>query len=281
MTKLPELQLLTFDGTIENWPSFFNSFTSRIDQHEGLSPVQKLEYLRAALTGKAVSCIQSLATTDANYASAIDILKRKFSNKRRILIRLCEALINLPKLKRNCPTQIGEFVTLFNQHLCAIENLGEPIASWNTMLITIITSKLNPDILMSWELTLKNKEVPSYTVLIEFLETRADCTPPTTENTMNTNKGCTKKRQVFFTNAVSDLRRKSSNHTLSAIPISTVPRASEKREEGSALTNCLQTGHSLQNCNSVSDMQQTAQHAALPAIRGREKETTRLISVNQ
>lgn len=251
MTKLPELRLPTFDGTIENWPSFFNSFTSRIDHHEGLSPVQKLEYLRAALTGKAASCIQSLATTDANYASAIDILKRKFSNKRRILVRLCEALINLPKIKKNCPTQIGEFVTLFNQRLCAIENLGEPIASWNTMLITIITSKLNPDILMSWESTLKDKEVPPYTELIEFLETRADCTPPPAEGTTSTSKGYTKQRHVFFTNAQCPICE--GNHPVmrcQQFRSQPIHERLKSVKKAALCTNCLQTGHSIQNCNS-------------------------------
>ena len=76
-SKLPELPLPIFDGTIENWPSFFDSFTSMIDLHESLTPVQKLHYLRTALTGKAAMCIQTLAITDPNYASAIKMLKRK------------------------------------------------------------------------------------------------------------------------------------------------------------------------------------------------------------
>nr|XP_012152122.1 PREDICTED: uncharacterized protein LOC105664030 [Megachile rotundata] len=76
--KLPEMRLPTFDGNIENWTSYFDSFYSMIDQNADLTPVQKLQYLRSTLTGKAAACIQSLSTTDANYADAIDLLKEKF-----------------------------------------------------------------------------------------------------------------------------------------------------------------------------------------------------------
>lgn len=56
--KLPEMRLPTFDGKIENWASYFESFCSMIDQNPDLTPVQKLQYLRSTLSGKAAACIQ-------------------------------------------------------------------------------------------------------------------------------------------------------------------------------------------------------------------------------
>ena len=250
-SKLPELRLPTFDGTIENWPSFFDSFTSMIDLHEGLTPVQKLHYLRTALTGKAAMCIQSLATTDANYASAIEMLKRKFSCKRRILLRLCEALHNLPKINDDCPTKIGEFVALFNQHLCALRNLGEPITSWNSMLVTIITSKMSPNIIWNWELTLKDNEMLPYLDLLDFLEKRANCASAATERTTSPRRRDTTRGQVFFTNLQCpicqgghEIRR--CQHFRSQ-PIHERLKSVRK---AALCTNCLQTGHTLQNCKS-------------------------------
>ncbi|XP_076379682.1 uncharacterized protein LOC143259841 [Megalopta genalis] len=76
--KLPEMRLSTFDGTLENWTSFYDLFSSMIDRNEDLTPVQRLQYLRSTLTGKAAACIQSLQTTDVNYLDAIETLKDKF-----------------------------------------------------------------------------------------------------------------------------------------------------------------------------------------------------------
>ena len=48
----PEARLPTFDGTLENWWSFYDSFSSMIDRNEQLTPFQKFYYLRSALTAK-------------------------------------------------------------------------------------------------------------------------------------------------------------------------------------------------------------------------------------
>nr|XP_012143820.1 PREDICTED: uncharacterized protein LOC105662851 [Megachile rotundata] len=110
--KLPEMRLPTFDGTIENWGN------------EDLTPVQKLQYLRSTLTGKAAICIGALTTTDANCTDAIDSLKEKFDCPRRIILSHCDALRNIPKLLKDTPEALANLVDTVNQHLRALKNLG-------------------------------------------------------------------------------------------------------------------------------------------------------------
>ncbi|XP_076247782.1 uncharacterized protein LOC143187446 [Calliopsis andreniformis] len=187
--KLPEMRLPTFDGTIEGWSSFYDLFSSMIDRNEDLTPVQKLQYLRSTLTGKAAACIQALSTTDANYSDAIELLREKFDCPRRIILGHCDALRDIPKLTKDTPEALGDLVDTVNQHLRALINLGENIASWNSLLLSIIISKINANTVWHWELTLKDKKkVPAYTELLEFLEKRANCaltsstrTPPSFE----------------------------------------------------------------------------------------------------
>lgn len=50
-------------------------FCTTIDCNDDLTPVQKLQYLRSTLKGRAAACIESLAITDANYHDAIELLK--------------------------------------------------------------------------------------------------------------------------------------------------------------------------------------------------------------
>lgn len=175
--KLPEMRLPTFDGTIENWTSYFDSFSSMIDQNSDLTSVQKLQYLRSTLTGRAAASIQCLSTTDANYVDAIEILKEKFDCKRRILKRHCDAILEIPKLSRDSPEALGELVDTIRQNLRSLKNLRIDTASWDCMLVSIILSKLSADTAWHWELTLKNKDMPSHKHLLEFIEKRANCAP--------------------------------------------------------------------------------------------------------
>ncbi|CAD1476680.1 unnamed protein product [Heterotrigona itama] len=111
VVKLPEMSLPNFDGASESWASFFDIFSSVIDQNEDLTPGQKLQYLRSTLRGRA-SCIEALPT------------KCKF----------------------------------------------DKCASKNSLLFTTILSKITPNTVWQWELTLKDKKMPIYTELLDFLE---------------------------------------------------------------------------------------------------------------
>ncbi|CAD1468599.1 unnamed protein product, partial [Heterotrigona itama] len=53
--------------------------------------------------------------------------------------------------------------------------LGKRIATWNSLLVTTVLSKVTSDTVWQWQLTLKDKEMPTYTELLEFLEKRANC----------------------------------------------------------------------------------------------------------
>ena len=44
--KLTEIRIPTFDGTLDNWQSFYDSFSSTIDRNEQLTPFQKFYHLQ-------------------------------------------------------------------------------------------------------------------------------------------------------------------------------------------------------------------------------------------
>ncbi|CAK9809288.1 hypothetical protein ANTQUA_LOCUS5973 [Anthophora quadrimaculata] len=143
--KLPEMRLPTFDGKIEDWASYFESFSSIIHQNADLTPLQKLQYLRSTLTGKAAACIGLLSMTDSNYADAIELLKEKFDCKRRILLKHCDAIIGLPKLTQDSPKALGDLVDTVRQNLRSLKNLEVDISSWDCILTSIILTKISAD----------------------------------------------------------------------------------------------------------------------------------------
>ncbi|XP_039305155.1 uncharacterized protein LOC120357752 [Solenopsis invicta] len=68
--KLPDASLPTFDGKYENWLSFKNTFSNMIGSQADLSDVDKLHYLKSALTGEASSKIRIFTIDGINYTKA-------------------------------------------------------------------------------------------------------------------------------------------------------------------------------------------------------------------
>ena len=60
-TKLPKLSLPRFNGDPTKWLSFWDSFSSAIDENDDLSDVDKFQYLRSLLEGPVVSAIAGLS----------------------------------------------------------------------------------------------------------------------------------------------------------------------------------------------------------------------------
>jgi hypothetical protein len=67
--------------------SFYDTFSSTIDRNESLTTVKELHYLCSSLTEIAAQSIQSLDTTEANYAIVLATLKEKFDWPRQISMR--------------------------------------------------------------------------------------------------------------------------------------------------------------------------------------------------
>ncbi|KYN50176.1 hypothetical protein ALC62_01962 [Cyphomyrmex costatus] len=66
--KLPEAPLPTFDGKFENWLSFKNTFYNMIGSQTDLSDVDKLHYLKSALTGEAANKVRILEIDGISYS---------------------------------------------------------------------------------------------------------------------------------------------------------------------------------------------------------------------
>ncbi|CAK9826050.1 hypothetical protein ANTRET_LOCUS3958 [Anthophora retusa] len=258
--RLPEMRLPTFDGTIEKWASFFDIFSSMIDRNDNLTPVQKLQYLRSTLTDKAAACIQSLSTTDANYTDAIELLKEKFDCTRRIILGHCDALQNIPKLSKDSPEALGNLVDTIRQHLRALKNLGESVSSWNSILVSIILSKVSSDIAWLWELTLTDrKRMPLYTDLLEFMEKRANCAPassptpakPSRPESPRTRRSGPIRGHAFLSSDAQQCPICQGGHGIWACGEFQAKSAKERVtavENASLCGNCLKGGHTPKFC---------------------------------
>ncbi|XP_050484356.1 uncharacterized protein LOC126870584 [Bombus huntii] len=178
--KLPDLRLPTFDGSLEKWNTFYDTFSSTIDKNPSLTDVQKFHYLQSALQGEAADCLNALPLSNVNYSQAIAVLKESFECPRYTAFSHCMAIIDYPRITKESPTELRRLVHTFKQHIYALNKLGESYPDTSAMLNSLILSKIPLSIQKQWEMTLPNNEVPPYIHLLNFLERLARSSRPTT-----------------------------------------------------------------------------------------------------
>ena len=63
---LPKLSLTKFKGEVTRWVSFRDSLRSVVHENDGISKIDKFNYLNSVLEGTAALTIQGLSLTTAN-----------------------------------------------------------------------------------------------------------------------------------------------------------------------------------------------------------------------
>ena len=76
-SRLPKLQLSSFDGNALEWPEWSNMFKATV-HHRDIPDSEKMSHLKTLLTGKAKSAISGMGYLGEFYAQAWELLGRKF-----------------------------------------------------------------------------------------------------------------------------------------------------------------------------------------------------------
>ena len=76
-TRLPKLSLPKFRGDVTKWNTFWDSFQIAVHRNEGISNIDKFNYLNYVLEGVAARAIPGLTLTEANYDAAVTLLQER------------------------------------------------------------------------------------------------------------------------------------------------------------------------------------------------------------
>ena len=169
--KLPPIDLPFFDGNYTNWRSFEDSFMAFVDGNPSLSNVEKLCYLRSKLKGEAWELIKSLDTTSENYEIALDLVKERFDHYRKIVYSHVNALLTM----KFCDAK--SFINFVDQHVRSLQSLKIPIANSDAILIPLLVSKLDQNLIREWEnkiVTLSKNTLPTYDSFRSFMLVQAE-----------------------------------------------------------------------------------------------------------
>lgn len=172
--KLQPISLPTYSGSYHNWLEFRNLFKSLVHQNAALDNIQKFHYLRSSLEGSAAQVIKSLEFTNENYPVAWDLLCQRYDNKRLLIDNHVKSLFNIEPLIKESSYKIRQLIDTFSKHLRSLQSLDQPTDKWDTLLIFMITSKLDPVTSREWENYRSKSDIPSLDDLQTFLKARAD-----------------------------------------------------------------------------------------------------------
>jgi hypothetical protein len=168
--RLPKLELQPFHGEFLEWTSFKDTFEAAVHNNKELSKVQKFAYLKSLLKDEPARSTADLALTDGNYDLAWTQLQERYDNPRKITMSIMDRYVSLPKTNRTAKS-IKELIDGTNRCIRSLEQHG--IKHYELFYVHTIISKLDSQAKDLFEHTLKNKQIPVLSKLLEFLERHA------------------------------------------------------------------------------------------------------------
>ncbi|XP_061720042.1 uncharacterized protein LOC133527166 [Cydia pomonella] len=173
--KLPQIKLPSFDGNYGKWLEFRDTFTSIVHNNSSLNEINKFYYLRTSLEGSAALVIKSLEISAANYAVAWSLLCDRYDNKRQLVHNHLQSLFRIEALTRESDKCLRNLIDNVTKNLRALESLGEKVDCWDTLIVFLCSSKLDPITLRKWEEKRNSLEdSPKLSEFTDFLRSRAD-----------------------------------------------------------------------------------------------------------
>ncbi|CAH2010141.1 unnamed protein product [Acanthoscelides obtectus] len=172
-TRFPNIELPKFHGEYEKWGQFRDMFLALVDRDPTLDNVKKFYYLMSCLKGEAARVIENMEVTGENYDHAWQLLKSRYENSTVIIKNHVRELVEMPSVTRD-PHSLRKLTDDLQKHLRSLTSLGEPVTQWSTLLIYLITKKLDPSSEKSWEEHVISRQIesPGIDDLIKFLNAR-------------------------------------------------------------------------------------------------------------
>lgn len=184
--KLPQIQITKFSGNYSRWMEFKDMFSSLIHSNNQILPIHKFQYLKSYLEGDALNVISNLEISAVNYSKAWSLLCERFDNKRQLVNNHLNALFNIEPVCNESATALRSLIDNYNKNLRALASLGEPTTYWDTLIIYMMSNKLDSNTTFKWEEFRKTlSEMPKLEQFTSFLRDRADILETCTQNKSN------------------------------------------------------------------------------------------------
>ncbi|XP_073942509.1 uncharacterized protein [Choristoneura fumiferana] len=166
--RLPKLELFTFDGNIEEFTTFYETFCSLVHDKPHISKIDKFHYLISCTKGSVLNIVKSLPITASNYDLVWKSLLDKYQDNRMLVGRYLDKMLNFTPLTKESSTHLNSFIETFEHSFRAIESLNIPDLS-SYVLCHIALRAIDPISRKTFEQRLDQTSIPSFSQLMIFV----------------------------------------------------------------------------------------------------------------
>lgn len=258
--KLPQLRLPEFTGCYGDWQGFSDAFRALVHDSKTLSNVEKFYYLKGSLKGEPANILASLSVSDSNYNTAWELLIKRYENKKIIVNSHIREIFNLQCSSKESHASLRQFLNAFLKNYRSLESMGENVGEWDTILIFVLTEKLDFNSRKEWEIFSKNITSPKIDNFNEFLLQR--CQHLEAVQTKGSLTQSSKKDQTHSNSFVSAQNSEYKKLTCPFCKDShfiyhcdkfkklSIDKRIAEVKRMSLCSNCLRFGHKLPDCRS-------------------------------
>ena len=79
------------------------------------------------------------------------LLKQRYKNNRLIIKAHVQGILNYKRMEKSSAVGLRNLHDTITNHLTALKNLEEPTEQWSTLLVLLVTRKLDPETRDRWE----------------------------------------------------------------------------------------------------------------------------------
>ncbi|XP_062528629.1 uncharacterized protein LOC110386484 isoform X2 [Bombyx mori] len=265
--RLPKIDLPHFDGSVQGWLEFKDTYISLIHNNKCNDDIMRFHYLRSCLRGSAALVIKNIDFTSENYNNAWDLLCQRYDKDQLLIHNHVQALFSVAPCSKESSKSLRYLIDVTNKNIRALKTLKQPTEHWDTLIIFMISQKLDSSTSRYWE-EHRNKlsEPPTLNQFIFFIENQINLLEKIEENSKinlkskETNNNNYNKKSTNYiiqsnSNQIQSNHSKcplcNENHllytceTFRSLP--TEVRI-EKAKNFKVCMNCLRLGHTDRTC---------------------------------
>ena len=120
--------------------------------------------------------ISSLTITNTNYSVALNILRKRYKNKKVIVREHIHSIVSFNATKSENPTLLRKLIETTDKNVLCLQNFGVGAESWDHILFYLVTERLYAVTRKDWEQHASENsgtDLPSFSDLKTFVENRA------------------------------------------------------------------------------------------------------------
>nr|XP_037866761.1 uncharacterized protein LOC119628499 isoform X1 [Bombyx mori] len=227
----------------------------------------RFHYLRSCLRGSAALVIKNIDFTSENYNNAWDLLCQRYDKDQLLIHNHVQALFSVAPCSKESSKSLRYLIDVTNKNIRALKTLKQPTEHWDTLIIFMISQKLDSSTSRYWE-EHRNKlsEPPTLNQFIFFIENQINLLEKIEENSKinlksketNNNNYNNKSTNYIIQSNSNQIQSNHSkcplcneNHllytceTFRSLP--TEVRI-EKAKKFKVCMNCLRLGHTDRTC---------------------------------